>query len=80
MCALAGASAERRLPIEPCPLSGAELKVLRALARGQVYKEIAVALDLSASTVRSHLHNIYKHLGVIDRAQAVIFASERGWL
>jgi putative nucleotidyltransferase with HDIG domain len=77
---LAGASSERRLPDEPCPLSGAELKVLRALARGQVYKEIAADLHLSASTVRSHLHNIYKHLGVIDRAQAVILASERGWL
>jgi HD-like signal output (HDOD) protein/DNA-binding CsgD family transcriptional regulator len=80
MYALAGASSERRLPDEPCPLSGAELKVLRALARGQVYKEIAVGLKLSASTVRSHLHNIYRQLGVIDRAQAVILASERGWL
>jgi putative nucleotidyltransferase with HDIG domain len=80
MYALAGASSERRLPNEPCPLSGAELKVLRALARGQVYREVAVALDLSASTVRSHMHNICRHLGVVDRAQAVIFASARGWL
>ena len=32
------------------------------------------------STVRTHLHNIYGKLGAVDRAQAVLIATERGWL
>ena len=37
-------------------------------------------LELSTSTVRTHLHNIYGKLGAVDRAQAVLIATERGWL
>ncbi|TML25062.1 MAG: HDOD domain-containing protein [Actinobacteria bacterium] len=32
------------------------------------------------STVRTHLHNIYGKLGAVDRAQAVLVATERGWI
>jgi putative nucleotidyltransferase with HDIG domain len=69
----------RRAP-EPCPLSGRELDGLRGLAEGKVYKEIANDLSLSASTVRTHLHNVYRKLGAIDRAQAVLIARDRGWI
>lgn len=64
----------------PCPLSARELDVLRRLAQGKVYKQIAAELDLSASTVRSHLHNVYSKLGALDRAQAVLIATEQGWI
>jgi DNA-binding NarL/FixJ family response regulator len=64
----------------PCPLSGREMEVLRRLAAGRVYKQIASELGLSTSTVRTHLHNIYGKLGAVDRAQAVLIAVERGWL
>ena len=64
----------------PCPLSSRELEVLVALADGKVYKQIAAELSLSASTVRSHLHHVYAKLGVVDRAQAVLLASSRGWI
>jgi putative nucleotidyltransferase with HDIG domain len=64
----------------PCPLSARELDVLRRLAEGKVYKQIAAELDLSASTVRSHLHNVYGKVGAIDRAQAVLIATEQGWI
>jgi putative nucleotidyltransferase with HDIG domain len=70
----------RRRAISPCPLSGRELDVLRRLAEGKVYKQIAAELDLSASTVRSHLHNVYGKLGALDRAQAVLMATEQGWI
>jgi putative nucleotidyltransferase with HDIG domain len=70
----------RRRPTGPCPLSGRELDVLRRLAEGKVYKQIAAELDLSASTVRSHLHNVYGKLGALDRAQAVLIATEQGWI
>ena len=73
-------SAERPRAVEPCPLSGRELEVLRRLAQGMVYKQIAHELALSTSTVRTHLHNIYGKLGAVDRAQAVLYATERGWL
>jgi len=70
----------RQRQIEPCPLSARELGVLQRLAEGKVYKQIAHELTLSTSTVRTHLHNIYGKLGAVDRAQAVLMATERGWL
>ena len=66
--------------VDPCPLSTREVEVLKRLAEGKVYKQIALELSLSTSTVRTHLHNIYGKLGAVDRAQAVLMASERGWL
>jgi DNA-binding CsgD family transcriptional regulator/HD-like signal output (HDOD) protein len=63
-----------------CPLSERELEVLRGLARGMLYKEIATDLVVSPSTVRNHVHNVYRKLGSRDRAQAVLLASKRGWL
>jgi putative nucleotidyltransferase with HDIG domain len=73
-------SQDRPRSVEPCPLSGRELEVLKRLAQGMVYKQIALELRLSTSTVRTHLHNIYGKLGAVDRAQAVLHATERGWL
>jgi putative nucleotidyltransferase with HDIG domain len=66
--------------IDPCPMSAREVEVLRRLARGMVYKQIASELGLSTSTVRTHLHNVYGKLGAMDRAQAVLIATERGWI
>ncbi len=66
--------------IDPCPMSSRELEVVRRLARGMVYKQIASELGLSTSTIRTHLHNIYGKLGARDRAQAVLIATERGWI
>jgi putative nucleotidyltransferase with HDIG domain len=70
----------RQRQIDPCPLSDRELEVLKRLASGKVYKQIASELSLSTSTVRTHLHNIYGKLGAVDRAQAVLVATERGWI
>jgi putative nucleotidyltransferase with HDIG domain len=70
----------RTRQVDPCPLSGRETEVLKRLAEGKVYKQIAHELSLSTSTVRTHLHNIYGKLGAVDRAQAVLMATERGWL
>src|SRR5436190_10451181 len=73
-------TSQRPRSVEPCPLSNRELEVLKRLAQGMVYKQIALELSLSTSTVRTHLHNIYGKLGAVDRAQAVLHATERGWL
>ena len=70
----------RRRTVAPSPLSGQEREVLRGLADSKVYKEIALDLNIAASTVRSHLHNVYSKLGAADRAQAVLIATKEGWL
>jgi len=70
----------RRRASEPCPLSMRELDALRGLGEGKVYKQIAQELSLSVSTVRTHLHNVYRKIGAVDRAQAVLLARDRGWL
>jgi putative nucleotidyltransferase with HDIG domain len=70
----------RRRATEPCPLSMREIDALRGLAEGKVYKQIAAELSLSVSTVRTHLHNVYRKIGAVDRAQAVLIARDRGWL
>ena len=74
------AAGSQRRRAEPSPLSTRETEVLRILAQGKVYKAIALELVLSTSTVRTHLHNVYTKLGVDDRAQAVLRATEMGWL
>ncbi len=74
------ASSGRPRQIDPCPMSAREVDVLRRLAKGMVYKQIASELGLSTSTVRTHLHNVYGKLGAMDRAQAVLIATERGWI
>ena len=64
----------------PSPLTARETEMVRKLADGKVYKQIAGDLDLQVSTVRTHLYNTYKKLGVADRAQAVLLATSNGWL
>jgi putative nucleotidyltransferase with HDIG domain len=71
---------DRRRRSAPCPLSAREIDALRGLAEGKVYKEIAEEMSLSASTVRTHLHNVYRKIGAVDRAQAVLLARDRGWI
>jgi putative nucleotidyltransferase with HDIG domain len=73
------AAGERR-SLRPSPLTRGEQRVVSELAKGLVYKEIAATLGLSVSTVRTHLYNTYRKLGVADRAQAILLAKENGWI
>ncbi|MBN1429219.1 MAG: response regulator transcription factor [Anaerolineae bacterium] len=61
-------------------LTGREIEVLRAAARGERSKEIAVQLNISERTVKAHLASIYNKLGVDSRAAAVAAAAEKGLL
>jgi len=70
----------RRRATAPCPLSARELDALRGLSEGKVYKQIAAELELSVSTIRTHLHNVYRKIGAVDRAQAVLIATDKGWV
>jgi len=52
-------------------LSPREWEVLRLLARGFAYKEIADALGVSMPTINTHVHRIYQKLHVRTRAEAI---------
>ena len=64
----------------PSPLTEREHEVVKLLASGKTYKQVANALQVSQSTIRNHLHNVYHKLEVVDRAQAVIVSREHGWI
>jgi DNA-binding CsgD family transcriptional regulator len=51
-------------------LTSREREILILLARGGYYREIGETLGISISTVRAHLHSVYKKLGVNSRARA----------
>jgi DNA-binding NarL/FixJ family response regulator len=70
----------QRRRAQPSPLSKQETVTLKLLASGKVYKVIAAELGLSTSTIRSHLHSAYTKMNVADRAQAVLHATEMGWI
>ena len=52
-------------------LSQREIAVLEGIARGQRVKEVAVALDVSVTTVQTYLRRIYEKLQVHSQAEAV---------
>jgi DNA-binding CsgD family transcriptional regulator len=53
-----------------------ELEVLALVARGETNREIAAELTVSEHTVRRHLQNIFRKLGVSSRAAATAYALE----
>ena len=61
-------------------LSDREIEVLRLTASGARNKEIAAQLSVTIHTVKFHLENVYRKLGVQTRAEAARAASERGLL
>jgi DNA-binding NarL/FixJ family response regulator len=61
----------------PAGLSDRELAMLETLARGLSNKAIGQELWITEQTVKFHLTNIYRKLGVENRTQAVRFAYEQ---
>ncbi|WP_336049362.1 response regulator transcription factor [Streptomyces sp. CA2R101] len=68
--------AAARTPSEP--LTGRERDVVRALAGGRTNAEIAGALYLSLSTVKSHLANVQIKLDARNRVEVAFWAWESG--
>jgi len=60
-------------------LSSREREVLTLLADGLSNAEIGERLSIREKTVRNHTSNIFDKLGVWTRAQAIVFARERGF-
>ena len=60
-------------------LSARERDVLTLMADGLSNAEIGERLSISDKTVRNHVTNVFDKLGVWTRAQAIVFARERGF-
>lgn len=59
-------------------LTDREVEILRLLAQGLANKQIAYRLRVSDKTIRNHISNVYRKLGIADRTQAVLYAVRRG--
>ena len=53
-------------------LTSREMDILRLLAKGYLYKEIAENLGISMSTVRTHVSAVYEKLHVQSRTEAAM--------
>jgi DNA-binding NarL/FixJ family response regulator len=58
-------------------LTPREMEVLRLIARGYTYKEIAAQLDISTKTVESHVSAVLRKLQLSSRHQLTYWAAER---
>ncbi|MCA8242289.1 HD domain-containing phosphohydrolase [Burkholderia sp. AU32262] len=79
-----GAPALRRTTTRPSSagprLSAREIDVLRAISRGASNKQVAQALAMSPSTVRTHVEKAFRKLECSTRAAATLKASTLGLL
>ena len=64
----------------PSSLTIAELRILRFLPSHRSFREIATQLGVSANTVKTQAHAVYRKLGAASRSEAVARASEAGIL
>ena len=65
-------------PAELDALTDREREVFELLARGRSNADIAAALYVEPSTVKTHVAHALNKLGLPDRVAAVIYAYERG--
>ena len=59
-------------------LTPREMEILRGIAKGFTYAELAEWLNISRQTVPVHIKNIYRKLAANNRSEAVYEASRRG--
>ncbi|MEM7277472.1 MAG: response regulator transcription factor [Pseudomonadota bacterium] len=61
-----------------CELSTREMQVLRSLATGYTYREVADQYSLSYHTVVDYVRSMYRKLNVASRSEAVVTAVRQG--
>lgn len=76
----AAAKAAGTPTVAPERLSPREFEVLDLVSRGFTYVEVGVQMGVSASTVQTHIRNIYGKLDVHNKSEAVFEARNLGWL
>lgn len=66
--------------VGPSALTIAELRILRFLPSHRSFREIGSQLGVSANTVKTQAHAVYRKLGAASRSEAVTRAREAGLL
>ena len=61
-------------------LSSRQLEVLRLVASGMSNREVAQELYLSETTIKRHLADVYRKLGIGSRGEAARKAMAEGWI
>ncbi len=61
-------------------LSAREIHILKFMAQGYTYTKISGALGLSPETVKTHMRNIYRKIGVNSRQEAIGKAMDNKWI
>jgi len=59
-------------------LSQREVEVIKLMAKGYNNRQISDLLYISEHTVKVHIRNIFRKIGVTDRTNAVLWAIEKG--
>ncbi|HEY4000339.1 MAG TPA: response regulator transcription factor [Candidatus Xenobia bacterium] len=59
-------------------LTTREREILKLIAQGKSNQDISSELFISEHTVKTHISNLFRKLGMTDRVQAVLFAIEKG--
>jgi DNA-binding NarL/FixJ family response regulator len=75
--AFAGTTAEADVDPELDRLTAREREVLQHIARGYMYKEIAMRLGISAKTVEAHVSAVLRKLQLSSRHELSRWAAER---
>jgi DNA-binding NarL/FixJ family response regulator len=75
--AFAGSLTEAEVDPELDQLTAREREVLRHIARGYMYKEIALRLGISAKTVEAHVSSVLRKLQLSNRHELSRWAVER---
>lgn len=65
---------------EPHGLSARELEILQNAAEGLTNREIGQRLFITEGTVKNHMHNALRKLGVENRTQAAAYLASHGLL
>ena len=65
-------------PDDDLPLTKREHQILRLISLGLNNRLIATCLKISVETVKEHVQNVLRKLGLRDRTEAAVFAVRRG--
>jgi DNA-binding NarL/FixJ family response regulator len=61
-------------------LTRRQIEFVRLLAAGESTESMAAELGIAIDTVRNHIRNLLRRLGVHSRIEAVVEAQRRGFL
>ena len=80
--AFAGREGQAPVLVDPelDQLTAREREVLRHIARGYLYHEIALRLGISAKTVEAHVSAVLRKLQLSNRHELSRWAVQRGWV